>query len=685
MKLRKIFFTSILLLSVSVLFPSRTLAHGDEAMSQEELKGGFLSVGPYEFLLEGAGQTPMLGKAHTLTVRVYDSRARRLLKGGRVLMDVKLPQIDLDAVKAQKKNQAPTHSGRFMLNSPLSWTPEGKVDLSGFSPGRETPEGGHYQLTFTPEIKGLHLLKVALLRDNAEPVVAQFVFAVMPSHGLNWTLISVLSAFIFAFAVSAYALGVRASGRALSLKDYNFLDIGWVDRLFRSRFFQPAFQLPCLAIFLAVILLGFLDTQDAGRNFATKLTWTIWWAGIIFTFVLVGRVWCLMCPFGALTEWMSRLFKPARKFPAVLRNLWLANITFFLLTWADGYFGIVSSPRATAWLIAIIFGAALVIGILYPRRTFCRYLCPIGGLISIYSMFSAVELRAKSQEACVQGKGKDCYVGNERGYGCPMFEFPQRMQTNNYCNFCGECIKTCPERNLTLRLRPFGRDLWTTVKAHADEAFLAVGLVGVTVVATGHMLVGWHEFLDLLARAIPWAWLGIREHATIEGIMYSFVFFLFSLGVVPLLMLAASWGSSRLARGHSLSTWSTFKVFAYMFIPVGLSMHLSHNLLHLLAEGQKIVPVTQKTLNIFTPLWTGTPNWELGPIVELPAIYWLQMTFLMVFFIYSIYTGFRLALRHYGEGSLALRALSPMLVLSLLFMLLNVFLLTQGMNPRHVH
>jgi len=41
-----------------------------------------------------------------------------------------------------------------------------------------------------------------------------------------------------------------------------------------------------------------------------------------------------------------------------------------------------------------------------------------------------------------------------------------------------------------------------------------------------------------------------------------------------------------------------------MFIPVGLAVHLAHNLAHLLLEGGGIVPVVQRTAAIFTPFNT---------------------------------------------------------------------------------
>ena len=44
-----------------------------------------------------------------------------------------------------------------------------------------------------------------------------------------------------------------------------------------------------------------------------------------------------------------------------------------------------------------------------------------------------------------------------------------------------------------------------------------------------------------------------------------------------------------------------------MFIPVGLSMHLAHNLNHLFKEGPMIVPAIQRTLNEYAAMNMGDP------------------------------------------------------------------------------
>jgi hypothetical protein len=517
-------------------------------------------------------------------------------------------------------------------------------------------------------------------------LVAQFPLKASPAPGPNWALWSVVSVVASMALLLVLGLWLRLASPSTDLLAYNWLDVPGVKAFAKWKGFQTFFQVPNLAVFALIVVLGFIDTQNGSRNLATKLTWTIWWAGVIFTFVLVGRVWCLMCPFGAVTDWVNRAISPLRQMPRWLRNLWLANGMFLLLTWLDGYYGVVSNPRLTAWIVLAMFVLAAAVGAFFQRRSFCRFVCPIGGLISIYSMVSPVELRTKENAVCETHEGKDCYVGNSCGYGCPMFEFPQRMDANNYCNFCCECVKTCPEDNITVRLRTFGKDLWATTMRRFDEAFLAVALVGVSIVVTGHMLLPWNQWLDGLARFLHLDALGIKKHATVEKLMFSLMLVGAAVLLGPALMLATSWASRKLAGANPrLSLKKVFATFGYMFVPVGLSMHLSHNLRHLLLEGWGVVPVVQKTINAYTPFFAGTPDFATRALVAEPAVYWLQMTLLVGFFWLSLLSGWRLSKGIFGDGREGLKGLVPMVVLALVFMLVNVYFLNQPMNPRHFH
>jgi polyferredoxin len=477
----------------------------------------------------------------------------------------------------------------------------------------------------------------------------------------------------------------RSDTAPLARSSFNLFQIPGLKRFVQWKYFQPFLQVPNLIVFALVIYLGFTDTQVGGQNLATKLTWTIWWAAIIFAFVFVGRLWCAMCPFGALTLLATRLTQPLRRFPPWLRNVWLATVAFVLLTWVDEYFGIARSPRSTAWLVVVISAVAILIGLFYERASFCRYLCPIGGLVGLYSMFSPLELRAQDRGVCQDCIPKSCFKGNEKGEGCIMFEFPSVMDRNTYCNLCGECVKSCAHDNMVFRFRPFLQDIWASSHKHLDEAFLAISLVALVFMATGHMVAPWHGWMHQVSTLLPFATFGITDPTTIEKMTFTLVFFAGTFVVAPLLLLGATVASYALARPIRLSLKNLFTTCAYMFIPVGLALHLAHNLLHLLREGLGIVPVIQRTVNQFTSFHAGTPHWDVAPLLPDSAIYGLQMIIQALFYVLALYLGWRIALPCYADRKTALKAMLPMYALVLGFTLMNVMLLSQPMPARHVH
>ncbi|MEK7716062.1 MAG: 4Fe-4S binding protein, partial [candidate division NC10 bacterium] len=243
-------------------------------------------------------------------------------------------------------------------------------------PATELTWAGSYALAVTPGRTGPHQVRVVLAeldgRRFEPPLVVDFPVTVARAPGLGaavWTLLVLLGGVAVA---GLYLVAVRARSGATGEAGVNLLDIGWLRRLLIAPAFQLAMQVSLLALMVVVVWLGFFDVQDGGVNLATKLTWTIWWAGIIFTFVLMGRVWCLACPFGALNEWAARLTGAWRRLPRLFRNIWWATGAFVLLTWADEQLGVVRSPRITGWIVLFFVALAVAVGFRYERRRFCR-------------------------------------------------------------------------------------------------------------------------------------------------------------------------------------------------------------------------------------------------------------------------------------------------------------------------
>ena len=561
------------------------------------------------------------------------------------------------------------------------------VDLSSLRKLGPVQMAGMFEVDYPLPEKGDYAYTIALKSLNGKTYTEPLIYGGKiswqeKSNAPYYRLLFVLGSVLLGGIIVAFILYQRNSLRLESGQKMNLLDIPWFRRFLSSAWFQPAFQIPALLIFLAIMAAGLFDIQQGDRNIATLLMWTIWWAAIIFTFVFVGRVWCMMCPFGAIQDWIGRLASLNRDFPRPLRNIYLSSGIFFAITWWDSYSGVVNKPALTAWLLIGFFIVASGMALVFKGRSFCRYVCPIGGLIGIYSMFSPIELRNKCLEVCRGHKVKECIKGTATSHGCPMFVTPMTLDRNNYCNFCSECIKSCSQDNIVIRFRSFAKDLWGSSKGYLDEALLAMVLVGITIVVTGEMIAPWHNWMDAVGKILPFDTFGVISHAAREKTTFLFTMTAGSLIIPPLSLLIASFVVRKSTGPESpLSLKRTFIQFAYMFIPVGLSMHLAHNINHLFKEGPEIIPAVERVMSNIAG--TAQPDWSVAPIMGSESIFWLQMLVILVMNIFSLYAGYRISVRYYGDR--ALRAFIPMALLAVVFICINAFILGQPMAMRHTH
>ena len=647
------------------------------------------------FRIDRADATLMLepetyqgGTIPKVTIKLED-----LMSGSPIIdagLDVKFEKdLPMDHAKhpmaslsGEKSESSGLDSGEAMVTSSMG----SKKVLSGFrelQPGHMTGmfeaayplEKGEY--TYTLVVKSLGG------KTFAEPLIYGGKISYQEkSHALLYRMIFVIVAILLTGIAGALILYQRSALKLEPGQKLNLLDIPWLRNFFKSAWFQPAFQIPILLVFIVIIAAGLFDIQEGDRNVATLLMWTIWWAAIIFTFVLVGRIWCMMCPFGAIQDWIGRLISFNRDFPHPLRNIYISSFIFFGLTWWDSYSGIVNRPALTAYLLLGFFAVAIGMAVVFKGRAFCRYVCPIGGLIAIYSMFSPVELRNKCLEVCRGHKMKECVRGTNASHGCPMFVTPMTLDRNNYCNFCSECIKSCSQDNIVIRFRSFAKDLWVSSKGYLDEALFVMALVGITIIVTGQMTGPWHGWMEAVGEHLPFDALGIASHEAREKATFLIVFSAGSLVIAPLLLLLSSLAVRKLTGPESpLSIKRTFIQFAYMFIPVGLSMHMAHNINHLFREGPEIVPAVERLTNALAG--TGPPDWSVTPLMGNETIFWLQMTIFLIMNAFSLYACYRIAVRHYGDK--ALRAFIPMALLAVFLMVVNAYILGQPMSMRHHH
>jgi NosR/NirI family nitrous oxide reductase transcriptional regulator len=263
-------------------------------------------------------------------------------------------------------------------------------------------------------------------------------------------------------------------------------------RLVQSRRFQFFLIIPNQVVFWTVIFVGLLGAADPGLNFGTAITWYVWFCLVFVMMVVVGRAWCAMCPFGGFAEWIQRRafwrrtqksLGLGRTFPEPLARygFLLPVATFLLLTWIEEFFNIAGpgNPAATSWMVVGIVASALVFFLVFERRTFCRYLCPLTSLIgTVGSMGTVAGFRTRDREKCLNCATKDCMRGGEEGYGCPWYTWHASADSNLYCGLCSECYKACPEGNVGLFLQKPLTSVVAPRRRRADVAWAVVILWG---------------------------------------------------------------------------------------------------------------------------------------------------------------------------------------------------------------
>lgn len=448
----------------------------------------------------------------------------------------------------------------------------------------------------------------------------------------------------------------------LNKRPNNLLKNPLIGGLFKSRLFPGVLQWITLVVFSFIVYQTLWGPSSAHDNFGSAATWILWWPLIPLIFLLLGRFWCAICPFATVSDVFQKLFGANLAVPRFLKKygIWIIDILFVLITWSDHVFGVVESPRGSGYLLMLIFTGVVVAALFFERRTWCRYLCFLGGLSGNYSRAAALELRA-TPEICATCNTQACFKGGEKAPGCPMFEFPRTMDTNSKCNLCGYCVKNCPNDSLRLSVRPFTKELWFVRRPKLEEAILAVIIMGIVFVQNFTMLQTWPPVLAFLE--------------ALTGTDSYFVTFSITFAIAMALpILALTITSAVAGKLVSESVWSTLTKFGYAIIPLDLTAHIAHNLFHLLAEGLTVV---YTAMGVF-----GMEVHDASPaILDSATIQVMQYVLIIVGTLGSIYTAYRIAKSNYGEPQQK-KAFVPYVVLLVILGAVNILLFYLPMAMR---
>lgn len=406
----------------------------------------------------------------------------------------------------------------------------------------------------------------------------------------------------------------------------------WTDRL------NYGLVLPAYTF---VVVLLFLGPQNRAENLGLNLFWAWWWLLILIGFLFVGRLWCAVCPFmiyGELVQKLSLWLYPRqlKRWPRAVADKWggwfLFGLFALIYLWEE-IWDLQNTAYLSAWLLLLITAGAVVCSLIFERRFWCRYLCPIGGMNGLFAKLSMTELRAQQGICSAECTTYQCYKGGpQKGegletMGCPLYSHPAQLQDNRDCVLCMTCLKACPHRSVEVNLRPPGIELWTTHTAHSYEVALLLLLLG-------------GVFLHRLPKTQAWWGLNWDLEQFAPHLSLSLLILVIS-ALVPLLAYIGIWGVYRLRctwREAMLQTNPDiptspkprqFTELAYGYLPLVLGGNLAHYLQLGLTEAGRILPVTWATF--------GFHNTALPVVVAHPAVIaFLQGTTLIVAVILSM-------------------------------------------------
>jgi ferredoxin len=244
--------------------------------------------------------------------------------------------------------------------------------------------------------------------------------------------------------------------------------------LLRWLWFPYVFQIAMLAVVVSLAMLGLQSSVPEGvesklvakGTLVTLLVWGLWWPTMIWTAVIVGRVWCTVCPLelvANITERVARrLGVGGRTLGRVLRGGWVALALYLAMQMLVAG----AEMHRSAWLTGVMMlglvGLAGATAAIYRDRAFCRGFCPVSLLLGSYGRYGSVAMRAESPTVCVECADHRCTDASLRAAvdarSCPSLLDPSRLQSNADCLVCGQCVKVCSGDTMRMLLRtPFDR------------------------------------------------------------------------------------------------------------------------------------------------------------------------------------------------------------------------------------
>jgi len=231
----------------------------------------------------------------------------------------------------------------------------------------------------------------------------------------------------------------------------------------------------------------------------------------------------------------------------------LALILFIRTFWAHRY------PERMSAFFLFLLASAAVAGLLYEKRAFCTYLCPVGRILGLYACGAVLEWRAKGCLAPV----------------CPSGLVPSMIADNRDCLVCTECRKACPQGDFRLSFRRPLADLLSGFRLRTVDLFLLLPVFGLVLWELGEEWNPARKVLEAVPAAVNAAFGATGEAGNFVQAVILFVVFPALLFLIP---------AAAAKIGGKASLLESARAFGLLVLPLAAFGHLAKAMIRIVSR-----------------------------------------------------------------------------------------------------
>lgn len=353
------------------------------------------------------------------------------------------------------------------------------------------------------------------------------------------------------------------------MKNINIFSIPIVGFFAKDRRFLLPFKWIVLAIFIYAIFLGFSE-ESSRHSFTKAIFWSFFWPFFVtLTLATFGRAFCAICPHGFIGQFITN-FGLNKKVPDFLKSRVVGIFLLIVPYWSLYYMypGLYKSPLNTSMLFLVMSIVAIAFFYLYEKMAYCKYICPVGTMMRVFSKISFTYLTTDSS-ACKSCKEFSCAKACK--YDLKPFTFEKKNSMED-CTLCMECANVCksvefrlikPSISLFSKFKPLKAEIWALL----------------LITATISITMNFHHALSRVATSEPYLWIKmgnfLEKNIAINGIDFVGISALF-LAFISTISLAV-FGNFIASKALHVKFEKTFYTLSYAYIPIFIIGGLSHS------------------------------------------------------------------------------------------------------------